>query len=93
MDNPRAILSSLERKYGTRPPEEKEQATLKWRAPWNPQESIESIFFNIEELFVRAVIACISYTQAQLLDQALDKVLHSGFCGVERLRNQQQNVE
>ena len=41
-DNPRAILVSLQRRYGTRTSSEKEEATLQWGAPWNPAEPIKT---------------------------------------------------
>ena len=77
-DNPRAILMSLQRRYGKRTPAEKEKATQQWAQPWNPTKPIENMFFKLEELYVQAVIAEVPYTQAQLLDQALDKVKKTG---------------
>ena len=47
-DDPRAILVSLQRRYGTRIPAEKEEASLEWGAPWNLATPIKSMFFNIE---------------------------------------------
>ena len=80
-DELRAILVSLQRRYGTRTPAEKEEATLQWGAPWNLAEPIENIFFKLEELYVQAIIAGFPYphyTQALLLDQALDKIKKTG---------------
>ena len=77
-DDPRAILVSLQRRYGTRTLAEKEEATLQWGAPWNPVEPIEAMFFKPEELYIQAVIAGVPYTQTQLLDQALDKIKKKG---------------
>ena len=50
MDVPRAILLNLQRRYGKRTPAEKEEATLQWGQPWTPNEPIEQMFFNLEEL-------------------------------------------
>ena len=36
------------------------------------------MFFKLEELYIQAVIAKVPYTQAQLLDQALDKIKKMG---------------
>ena len=77
-DNPRVILMGLQRRYGTRTPAEKEEATTQWGSPWNPTEPIENLFFTLEELYVQAVIARVPYTQEQLLDQALDKIKKTG---------------
>ena len=77
-DDPRAILSGLHRRYGTLKPEEKEWAGLKWNSPWNPSDPIESMFFNLEELFVQDVQAGVPYSQAQLLDRGLDNLKKTG---------------
>ena len=46
-DNPRAILLGLQRRYGTKTPGEKEEATQQWGGqPWNPSEPIENMFFS-----------------------------------------------
>ena len=37
-------------------------------------DPIELKFFKLKELYIQAVIAEVLYTQAQLLDQALDKI-------------------
>ena len=74
MDDPRVILLGLQCRYGKRAPTEKEEATQQWGRPWNPSEPIENMFFKLEELFIQVVVAGVSYTQAQLLDQTLDKV-------------------
>ena len=77
-EDPWAILLSPSRRYGKRPPTEKEEATKKWTEPWNPSEPIENMFFQLEELFIQAVIAEVPYTQVQLLDQVLDKIKKMG---------------
>ena len=59
-------------------PNEKEQATIKWNKAWNTQEPIESMYFNLEELFVQSVIAGVPHTPAQLLNKGLDKVKTTG---------------
>ena len=59
-------------------PDEKEQATVKWNKAWNPQGPIESMYFDLEELFVQSVIAGVPHTPAQLLDKGLDKVKMTG---------------
>ena len=52
---------------------------LQWGASWTPTDPIESMFFNLEELYIQAVIAEVPlYMQAQLLDQALDKIKKTG---------------
>ena len=56
-DDPRAILLSLQRRYGKRTPTEKEEATLQWSRQWNPSDPIEQMFFELEELYIQAVIA------------------------------------
>ena len=77
-DDPRAILVSLQRRYGKQTPAEKEEAAQEWGRPWNPSEPIENMFFKMEELYVQAVIAEVPYTQAQLTDQVLDKIKKTG---------------
>ena len=51
---------------------------LQWGAPWTPTEPIESMFFRLVELYIQEVIAGVPYTQAQLIDQALDKIKKTG---------------
>ena len=77
-EDPRAILHSLNRRYGKRTPTDKEEAMKQWAAPWNPSEPIESMFFELEELYIQAVIAEVPYSLVQLLDQALDKIKKTG---------------
>ena len=77
-DDPRAIMLSLQRRYGRITSTEKEEATLQWGQPWNPSEPIEQMFFNLEEMYIRAVIAEVPYTMAQLVDQAMDKIKKTG---------------
>ena len=77
-DDPRAILLNLQHWYGKRTPTEKEEATLQWGQPWNPSEPIEQIFFNLEELYIQAVIAEVPYTMTRLVNQALDKIKKTG---------------
>ena len=36
------------------------------------------MFFNLEELYIQAMIAEVPYTMAQLVDQALDKIKKTG---------------
>ena len=55
--DPRAILLSLQRRYGKRAPTEKEEATLQWSRQWNPSDPIEQMFFELEELYIQAIIA------------------------------------
>ena len=57
MDDPRAILLGLQRRYGKRTPTEKEEATQQWGQPRHPSEQIENIFFKLEELFIQAFVA------------------------------------
>ena len=77
-DDPRAILVSLQRRYGKRTPAEKEEAMLQWGEPWNPTDPIESMFLKREELYIQAAISEVSYRQAQSLDQALAKIKKTG---------------
>ena len=77
-DDPRAILLSLQRRYGKMTPKDKEEATLQWSRPWNPSELIEQMFFNLEELYIQAVIADVPYTMVQLMDKALNKIKKTG---------------
>ena len=77
-DSPRAILVSLQRRYGKQTPAEKEEAAQEWGRSWNPSKPIENMFFKMEELYVQAVIAEVPYTQAQLTDQVLDKIKKTG---------------
>ena len=43
-DDPRAILLSLQHRYGRKTPTEKEEAILQWGQPWNPSGPIENMF-------------------------------------------------
>ena len=70
MEGPRAVLLSLSRRYGKRTPTEKEEAAKQWAEPWNASEPIKNMFFQLEELYIQAVIAEVPYTLVQLLDQA-----------------------
>ena len=56
----------------------RKQLMVQWGAAWTPMDPIESILFKLEELYIQAVIAEVPYTQAQLLDQALDKNKKTG---------------
>ena len=73
-DDPRAILLSLQRRYGTRTPAEKEEDALQWSQPSNPSNPIEQMFFDLEELYIQAVIVEVPYTMVQLMDEAIDKI-------------------
>ena len=73
-DDPRAILLNLQRRYGKRTPTEKEEATIQWSRAWNPSDPIEQMFFDLEELYVQAVIAEVSYTMVQLMDEGINKI-------------------
>ena len=52
MDDPRAMLLDLQRRYGKATPSEKTAADTSWMEPWNPAEPIENMFCKLEELFV-----------------------------------------
>ena len=77
-DSPGLILASLNRRYGTLTPAEKEQAATAWNATWNPAEPIETMFFHLEELYRQSVRAGIPHTSMQLLDKGLDNVKKTG---------------
>jgi hypothetical protein len=77
-DDPRVILASLNRRYGTLTPAEKEQASTAWNASWNPAEPIETMFFHLEELFRQSVRAGIPYSLMHLLDKGLDNIKKTG---------------
>ena len=77
-DDPRTILDSLHRRYGTLTPSEKERASQAWNNAWNPAEPIETMFFHLEELFVQAVRAGVPYSSMQLLDKGLDNIKKTG---------------
>ena len=40
-----------------------EEAVAQWNKPWNLQDPIESMFVELEELFVQFVIAGVLYSQ------------------------------
>ena len=77
-DDPRAILINLQRRYGKRTPTEKEEATIQWSRAWNPSDPIEQMFFDLEELYVQAVIAEVPYTMVQLMDEGINKIKKTG---------------
>ena len=77
-DDPRAILLNLQRRYGKRTPTEKEEAAIQWSRAWNPSDPIEQMFFDLEELYVQAVVAEVPYTMVQLVDEGLSKIKKTG---------------
>ena len=73
-DDPGMIMVSLNNRYGTPKPGEKTEADTDWRKAWNPSKPIGTMVSNLEELFVRAVISGVPYTQRELLDRTLDNI-------------------
>ena len=65
-------------KYGKRTPTAKEEATLQWSRPWNPSDPIEQMFFDLEELYIQAVIAEVPYTMVSFMDEAIDNIKKTG---------------
>ena len=77
-DNPKQILADLKVKYGTCTPDEKTANDVRFAAPWNPSEPIESLFDRLEDCYVFAIQAKPPYTQEQLIDKAIMAIQRTG---------------
>ena len=77
-DNPCQIMQNPVNRNGKPKPGEKEEVSKKWRSPYNPMDPIETMFENLKELWIQALISGPAYTENKPIDWALNNTKQTG---------------